>query len=281
VTLTLPVTACLAGLIAAAPGGAAEQLTQAKLCYDEGDFECAATSLTAARAGVSGLTEDQRVETHALSAAVMLHQDKAAVAEAQLELLLGLRHNYRPAGWKKHWLKLLERVRRKVPDRTPPDMTVTSPVGPREGEPATFRVEAYDGSGVDRVELTIRDAAGATRSIAFTSSDRQTWLATLPGKEVPKEGLVVWVSAWDKRGNGTTWGSPAAPQRVAVTPNWAATSKPGPPREDNDGGIHEKWWFWTIVGAVVVGTALGVGLGVGLAEPDPVPAGGLVGSWSF
>jgi hypothetical protein len=32
--------------------------------------------------------------------------------------------------------------------------------------------------------------------------------------------------------------------------------------------VWRRWWFWTAIGAVVVGAGLGIGLGVGLAEPD-------------
>ena len=43
--------------------------------------------------------------------------------------------------------------------------------------------------------------------------------------------------------------------------------------------IHRRWWFWTLLGAVVVGTGLGVGLGVGLnsGDPDVVLPSGSVG----
>ena len=45
------------------------------------------------------------------------------------------------------------------------------------------------------------------------------------------------------------------------------------PRERRS--VARQWWFWTIIGAVVVGTGLGVGLGVGLAEEPPE------GTWRF
>ena len=45
---------------------------------------------------------------------------------------------------------------------------------------------------------------------------------------------------------------------------------PGAPEEPPE--FYETWWFWTAVGAVVVGTALGAGLGVGL-QKDEAPRG--------
>ncbi len=31
--------------------------------------------------------------------------------------------------------------------------------------------------------------------------------------------------------------------------------------------VYKKWWFWTIIGVVVVGAGVGVGLGLGLKQP--------------
>jgi tetratricopeptide (TPR) repeat protein len=48
---------------------------------------------------------------------------------------------------------------------------------------------------------------------------------------------------------------------------------PPPPRESAP--FYKRWWFWTVVGVVVVGTAVGIGVGVGAREPDYVKEGGL------
>ncbi len=42
--------------------------------------------------------------------------------------------------------------------------------------------------------------------------------------------------------------------------------------EEDDQGVHQKWWFWTIV-VGVVGAGLGVGLGVGLNRDTVLPSG--------
>lgn len=44
----------------------------------------------------------------------------------------------------------------------------------------------------------------------------------------------------------------------------------------DEGGddIAGAWWLWTIVGAVVVGAAVGIGLGVGLSEQRALPLAG-------
>jgi len=45
-------------------------------------------------------------------------------------------------------------------------------------------------------------------------------------------------------------------------------------REEEPGAVapwYETWWFWTAVGVVVVGSALGAGLGVGLSADGSGP----------
>lgn len=54
-------------------------------------------------------------------------------------------------------------------------------------------------------------------------------------------------------------------QAVVVVPDPNDPNRP--PTTTAGGGVHTKWWFWTIIGAVVVGTA--VGLAVGLQPEEP------------
>jgi tetratricopeptide (TPR) repeat protein len=56
-----------------------------------------------------------------------------------------------------------------------------------------------------------------------------------------------------------------APQNVADAANTDTSSEdPLSPRDTaRSGGVVRKWWFWTIIGVVVVGTAVGVGVAVG------------------
>lgn len=63
-----------------------------------------------------------------------------------------------------------------------------------------------------------------------------------------------------------------------------APAAPAEPVDEDDGGILSKWWFWTIVGVVVVG---GVAIGVGAAasggteEPVAGDIGGVVRTLRF
>ena len=50
------------------------------------------------------------------------------------------------------------------------------------------------------------------------------------------------------------------------------TKKPlGPKPIPKKKPFYKKWWFWTVVGAVVVGTGAGIGVGVS-SQDDRVPA---------
>jgi tetratricopeptide (TPR) repeat protein len=60
--------------------------------------------------------------------------------------------------------------------------------------------------------------------------------------------------------------SPPSPPPAAA----AASSSVPSPVEDRGLArtpVYKKWWLWTVVGVVVVGTAVGVGLGIGLEKP--------------
>ncbi|RLB51648.1 MAG: hypothetical protein DRJ42_16410 [Deltaproteobacteria bacterium] len=51
--------------------------------------------------------------------------------------------------------------------------------------------------------------------------------------------------------------------------------RPGDPRvrardRTHGGSVFETWWFWTIVGVVVVGTAIGIGVAASGGVEGPV-----------
>ena len=77
----------------------------------------------------------------------------------------------------------------------------------------------------------------------------------------------------------------ATPTSLALTPPvLAPTSMPMPmPMDDaiarpvHHTEVWEEWWFWTIVGGVVVGAGIGITVGV-LAAPGPALPGGSLGT---
>jgi hypothetical protein len=74
--------------------------------------------------------------------------------------------------------------------------------------------------------------------------------------------------------------APAQPARRRVAPETpdetaarAARSATEPVDAEPDGGpgVIGEWWFWTVIGVAVVGTAAGVTAGVVSADPGPAP----------
>lgn len=102
-------------------------------------------------------------------------------------------------------------------------------------------------------ETTDTPAATPTSSVASAS----------PAAGVP---LSLSVPQLQKRGD-----SPGEPITLATSqpPSWqpAPIASAAPPSP-----IYKKWWFWTVLGGVTAGAALGLGLGLGLAsQPQPAP----------
>jgi hypothetical protein len=68
-----------------------------------------------------------------------------------------------------------------------------------------------------------------------------------------------------------TSGAPAAypPGADQQQPSGALVAQPTQPQPDSSGPVYTKWWFWTIVGAVVVGGVVtAVVLSSGAGKPD-------------
>lgn len=78
-----------------------------------------------------------------------------------------------------------------------------------------------------------------------------------------------------------TLGSEAEPLSVSVPEEVVApvavgnVDAQGNPVAPAGGSVAEEWWFWTIIGVVVAGGAVGLGVGLGMSEQVP---GGTLGS---
>ena len=74
-----------------------------------------------------------------------------------------------------------------------------------------------------------------------------------------------------------TQGASAYPPGADQQPSGALVAQPAPVQQESSGPVYTKWWFWTIVGAVVVGGVVtAVALSSGTSKPD-CPAGVLCG----
>jgi len=270
------VAVALLGLIAmggapavASPGGLGphpdDLLQRGRVCYEALDFICAERELTAARERIV-LVDDvaTRVEILQLAAEVTLALDKRAEAVDLLAELLVLAPDFRPpeAAWPATWREALAEARTRTPDGEPPEVRGELPPTARADEALEISVWAADPSGVVRVVLYIaRDHTEAPAAFAMASADGEVWRAIVPRELVRPPALALWVEAWDRLGHGPgRWGSEGQPWTIPVT----LAPAPATP-------VWGRWWFWTAVGAVVVG---GVVLAVALSGEGEVPTPG-------
>jgi hypothetical protein len=66
---------------------------------------------------------------------------------------------------------------------------------------------------------------------------------------------------------------PAAPAPTAAPPTAMVTAAPSPAVGSEDHPIYTRWWFWTIIGVVAAGAAVGVVLAMGGTSKPDCPAG--------
>ena len=160
-----------------------------------------------------------------------------------------------------------------------------------EIEPRLGRLTlALDGPG-DGVEVTVdgQDHTSLVGIPAPCDPGSHEVLARRDGEVVARATVEVTAGATAS----TTLAIPPRPVVATVAePSEAAASThtapgdasteltralvPDPAPADDSHEVYEEWWLWTIVGVVVVGTAVGVGVGVAASEPGTVlPMGSL------
>ncbi len=253
-------------LVATPPAGAQEtvsasqRLARAKLCYEALDYSCAEQELTHARAAMEALDPAGRIGVLQLSAESALSMGKQEQAHTHLMALLKADPSFQPPpkSWSKPWLDALAAARRASPDRLPPTLEVSLPIGPvPSDEVLVLELQATDRSGVSGVKLFLVTGP----SFDCTTSDGQTWHAKIPAEHVVGEELLLWIEARDQPGNGPArWGSPRAPKRIPIAQKVTSDS------------VATKWWFWTIIGGTVaVAAATGITVWL-LTQEDEPPA---------
>ena len=254
--LTLPMAWLTALAMGASP--ALDALERARVCWAALDVECADKALADARAAPEALTPSERLDLWRLTAEVALTGDRRPEALDALQHALALDPHFAPA-WSPAWNAVLADARRLAPDRLPPELTVHPPTLARPGKPLAFEVAAVDPSGVHAVTLFVQGPSGEV-AIALQTADSEHWRGEIPKGLVRTPDLRLRVEATDRAGNPpATW--PA--NGLAVVP--VSAPEAGPP-------VTERWWFWTAIGAVVVGGAVALTLALtgdsGSASPS-------------
>lgn len=151
---------------------------------------------------------------------------------------------------------------------------------------------AHDLSGRPALLFNIASAAERVRDDQRALKAYQQYLDALP--EAPNrrfvEGRIRFLEeamasreARDTESTETATDVPSPQDAARQTPATAASPGAPEPPEDSGGSVLGQWWFWTVVGAVIVaGVATGVVLGTrdggGTQEPlaGDVGPGGVV-----
>jgi hypothetical protein len=144
------------------------------------------------------------------------------------------------------------------------------------GEPLDIEAVIVSTAKVDEALLLYRriGASGYT-SLRMKHRGEGRYSAKIPSKEVLPPGIEYFIKATDISGNSTTYGQPLLPGvrrlvpltvQVERTPldDQAFTEQIFPPEEPSSvqktasagNPWYQKWWVWTIVGAVAAGVAV-------------------------
>ncbi len=236
------------------------QLDRARVCWAALDPECAEGALALVRMRASELAPPLRIEALRIGAEVALSAERGADAHTHLLALLELEPRFSPSAWPGPWLDALARARAAAPDRLPPELTVTLPAEVRPKTNVAIEVRADDPGGVARCELVLADGA----RIVLMLADGVVFRGEIPKTQVRLPEVLVRIEASDRAGNLARWPTHAA-HRLAVSAPPVVADPP----------LTSRWWFWTAIGAVVIGGTVGLVMALdntdgAASQPTPV-----------
>jgi tetratricopeptide (TPR) repeat protein len=145
----------------------------------------------------------------------------------------------------------------------------------------SFFEQAHARSGRPELLFNIGQAAERVRQDQKALEMFRAYLTQVPNapNRVEVEARIKQLEQWVAQQNNEA--APVAPIAVAPTPAETAEQAPASPQNDpaytegdsaEGAPVTEKWWFWTGIGAVVVGgtaVALAVALGGDESETEP------------
>lgn len=231
----------------------ADRLERANVCLVALDLECALAELEAVEAVQGVLEPTAKKRLTELRARLALSTARWDQAGRYLDELLELDPAFEvPAhAWPERWRQALAEARERRRERDPPRVRALQlPASAPEGEPLRIRAEAEDASGVERVAVVVAGGAGRPEvTVAMSLEADGRWAATLPGDLLRGEALSLRLEAWDVHGTGPGRdGDAERPLRIALIA----------PTVEEEPGIAERWWFWTLVGVAAAGAATAI-----------------------
>jgi len=126
---------------------------------------------------------------------------------------------------------------------------------------------------IQRATLYTRVGAASKYRYYRAEGAKLEWRVAVPTTATSAHPwLEYYVAAQDRASNNVVViASAEEPRRIklldAPPPVSAVPPAPPPRRRPRERPLVQRWWLWTIVGAVVIGTAVGVGAGLGARGP--------------
>lgn len=274
------------GLCLAGPAWAVDAMDKARLAYEDMEFDAALAALEAAFRG-GGLEPAGLVQAYQLKGLSLSVLDRLDEALEAFRCMLSIDPEASiPPDTSPKLAAPFYQALVMTKDLKPIRLQHMPP--PAEGRPGPLAaVLKSDPQGlVKSVRLVQRTPDGQ-----WLPGDPQPAGPALTFNRPAGERVEYFFEALDEHRNVLARsGGPDRPFLLSAPATVAARkpepSKPEPPpavvgaasrdslrddQEDAPVAWHQSWWFWTAVGAVVVGTALGVGLGVGLSGDGSGP----------
>lgn len=246
-------------------------IRQGQELYDELRYEEALQVVSAAlvRAGNS---EQERVTIYQVLAFTYLALGRREEADGAFRSLLAIRPEYEtPTDLSPRFREFFEQSRQQwetdgrpgVATAPPPPVTIAH-VSPAQADPGSevpLSATVDDPSSrVERVVVAYRQGTSDVfRRLDCARDPDGTYSATIPGEDVGPPLVEYYFEALDGTGLPVAArGDVAAPLRIAV---------------EGGGSVFGKWWFWTIIGAVVIGAAVATAVIVTRPSDPIVPPG--------
>ncbi|RMG11585.1 MAG: hypothetical protein D6729_17820 [Deltaproteobacteria bacterium] len=259
-----------------AQASGSELLSQAKILYDDLQYDQALAKLKAALK-VGDLSRAEIVEVYKYMGFIYLIQGKEKYAEASFKLLLKYDpdHQLNPLMTAPKFIDFFNKVKAKQAAASKVVLRHQPPGRFAPGQPLSLTAYVVDRGGrMDRLVIYYRKKGAQT---AFSSVE----MAPDPADPTRYEGLIPFVFG-DQVGTFTieyyiaavaadgqwlaTAGDPKAPLEFQVTVT--ERSRPPPPPSEG-GGLLSQWWFWA--GAVVLVGAAGAGVYLAAQPPPTAP----------
>jgi len=271
----LATLACLALVLSAAvapmhgraqPSGAAREagvaLGEGKRLYGELDFAGAVEALRRAL-GVPGIPDNVRIEAlEYLGAAFAVLDRPAQAREAFLEMLrMDPYHVLREPSGSPKITEIVEAVRASLVTDAALDpetrLRATLPRSGTVGRPLEIVVRNEGRRSVASVRVFSRGSGDEGWAVTAATRVGETFRVTLPARDAPDE-LELYAEARDTRNRVVARaGEPFTPLGITIR-GGGAGSGGGGPDDGASGSIFSRWWFWTIVGAIVAGATVGI-----------------------